>query len=200
MRHLSQGIAALVVVLLALAAAGCNKGPAEAALKAAERSLETAKPEIEKYTPAELTSLVTSVQEARARFDQGQYTDALKAAQELPAKIQAALAAATEKKTELVASWTEISGSLPKMVEALTTRVNDLAGMKKLPAGMDQAGVQTAKGELGVITQAWTAAADAFQGGDIPRAVSTAQGIKAKAEGLAAMLGVDLKAAAAPVM
>jgi hypothetical protein len=198
MAHLTKGVAVLVVASMGLAAAGCNKGPAEASLKAAEQALETARPELERYTPGELASLSATVQEARARFEQGSYTEALKSAQALPAKIQAALAAANEKKAELTAAWTEMAGSLPRMVEALTAKVNDLAGMRSLPRGMDKARVETAKSELGAITQAWTAATDAFQGGDIPRAVSTARDIKAKAESLAGAIGLAIAAPPAP--
>ena len=59
--------------------------------------------------PEELPALTSAVQAARAEFEKGNYTEALKAAQELPAKIQAAVAAAGEKKAQLTAAWTEMS-------------------------------------------------------------------------------------------
>jgi hypothetical protein len=54
----------------------------------------------------------------------------------------------------------------------------------------------TAQTDLGSLTQAWTEASAAFQGGDVPRAVKTAEDVKAKAEALAGMLGLT---AAPPV-
>ena len=48
--------------------------------------------------PEELGSLTSAAQAARSEFEKGNYTEALKAAQALPAQIQAALAAATVKK------------------------------------------------------------------------------------------------------
>ena len=54
----------------------------------------------------------------------------------------------------------------------------------------------SAQTDLGSVTQAWTEATAAFQGGDIPKALKTAQDVKAKADALAAMLG--LTAAPAP--
>ena len=204
MRHLTRGIAVLAVASVALATVGCNKGSAEAALKAADQAVETAKPELERYTPDAVAPLVTALGNARTLFDRGHYTDALKAARELPANVEAALAAAKEKKADLTVAWAEISGSLPKIVQALTARVGDIAGMKSLPKGMDKAGVETAKSELGAITEAWRAATDAFAGGDVPRALATARGVKAKAEALAEALGLDLAgvapAGADPVM
>src|SRR5512134_666737 len=98
MRHLTKAIAVLGVAALAAAAAGCNKGPAEAALKIAEQALEQARPDLARYTPDELTSLTAAVTDARTQFDNGSYTEALKAAQGLPVRVEAAVAAAAAKK------------------------------------------------------------------------------------------------------
>ena len=190
MRPLTKGIATLVVASLALFASACNKGPADAALKAADQALAAAQPEIEKYVPEELPALTSAAQAARAEFEKGNYTEALKAAQELPAKIQAAVAAAGEKKAQLTAAWTEMSGSLPGLVQSITEKVTTLAAAKSLPKGMTKDMLANAQTDLGSVTESWTAATAAFQGGDIPRAVQTAQGVKAKAEALAGMLGL----------
>ena len=66
------------------------------------------------------------MQAARAELEQGHYTAALKAAQALPAQIQGALAAATGQKSQMVATWNELSGSVPGQVQALTGK---LAGL-----------------------------------------------------------------------
>jgi predicted metal-dependent hydrolase len=197
MRHLTKGIAALAIVSLALFAVGCNKGPADAALKAADQALNAAKPEIEKYVPDELASLSTALQGARSEFEKGNYTEALKTAQELPAKIQAAVAAAAAAKERLTATWSELSGSLPGLVQSITEKVVALGAARSLPKGMTQemlAGVQT---DLASVTQAWTAARAAFQGGDIPKAVRTAQDVTVEADALAGRLGLDVAPAAA---
>jgi hypothetical protein len=196
MRHQTKAIAALAAVSLALFAVGCNKGPAEAALNAADQALAAAKPEIEKYAPEEVAPLTGAVQAARSEFETGNYTEALKAAQALPAKIQAALAAATAKKDELVAAWNDLSGSLPGQIQAITEKVAGLAAARTLPRGMTRDMLATAQTDLGSVTQAWAEATAAFQGGDIPKALETAQDVKGKADALARMLG--LPAAPAP--
>ena len=190
MRHLTKGTAALAVVTLAVCAAGCNKGPAEAALNAADQALAAAKPEIEMYVPEELGSLTSAAQAARSELEKGNYTEALKAAQALPAKIQAALAAATAKKDQLVAAWNELSGSLPGQVQAITEKVTGLAAAKGLPKGMTRDMLATAQTDLGSVTQAWAEATAAFRGGDIPKALKIAQDVKGKADALAGMLGL----------
>jgi hypothetical protein len=196
MRHLTKGIAALAVVSLAFFAVACNKGPAETALNAADQALAAAKPEIEMYVPEELGALTSAAQAARSDVEKGNYTEALKAAQALPAKIQAALAAATAKKDQLVAAWNDVSGSLPGLVQAITEKVTGIAAAKALPKGMTKDEIVTAQTDLGSVTQAWTEATVAFQGGDIPKALRIAQDVKTKADALAGKLG--LPAAPAP--
>jgi hypothetical protein len=204
MRDSTSAAACVVALALAVLAAGCNKGPAESALKAARQALDTASPELEKYAPEELASFTTVIKEAQALFDQGSYTGALKAAQPLPPRIEQALARATQRKEMLSATWTEVSGELPGLVAALSSKLAELEAGGRLPKGMDRDGVSTAKNDLSTISEAWRAAEDAFQGGDLPRAVRMAQDVKAKAERLAAAIGVDVPAVAptgaAPLM
>jgi hypothetical protein len=196
MRHLKRGMAALAVASVALASGACNKGPADAALKATGQALETARPEIERYTPEALAPLTTALASAQALFDRGRYTDALKAAQLLLPKVEDAAAAAKARKADLTVAWAEISGSMPKIVQLLTARVGELAAAKKAPQVVDKVGIETVKSELAAISEAWRSAADAFEGGDLPRALATARDVKAKAERLAATVGVDLAAIA----
>ena len=54
-----------------------------------------------------------------------------------------------------------------------------------------------AQADLGSVTQSWTEATAAFQGGDVPKALKTAQDVKVKADGLAGMLGLTPAPAAA---
>jgi hypothetical protein len=190
MPHLQRGILALAVLSLAFAAGACNKGPAEAALKLADQALAAAKPDLERYAPEELTALTNAASEAHANFEKGNYTDALKAAQGMPAKIQAAAAAAGKKKDELVDAWTRLSGEMPGLVQGLTAKVTELGAAKKLPKGMDAVTLANAQGSLASITEAWGLATAAFQGGDVPRALKLAQDVETKATALAGVVGL----------
>jgi hypothetical protein len=89
-----------------------------------------------------------------------------------------------------------MSGSLPGLVQAITGKVTGLAAAKALPKGMTKDEIVTAQTDLGSVTQAWTEATAAFQGGDIPKALKTAQDVKAKSDALAGMLGLAGPAAA----
>jgi hypothetical protein len=194
MRHFDRSTVALAVAGLLFAAAGCNKGPAEAALKAADRALEAAKPELEKYTPGEFATLATAAKDARAQFEAGHYTEALKAAQGLPSRVQDALAAATTKKDELAMAWAAMAERIPAAVGSLTRRVDEITRSQKLPAGMDAAGLATTKHDLDLLRQGWESAQKAFRDGEVPQAVDAARGVENQAETLAAAIGVDLTA------
>ena len=197
MRHLTRGIAALALVSLALIAAACNKAPAKASLEAADQALAAATPEIQKYAPAELAPLTSALQAARSELERGNYTEALKAGQALPAQIQAALAAAAVQKGQLTAAWNDLSGSLPGKIQAIAGKLSGLAEAKTLPRGMTREKLASAQTDLASVTQAFSEATAAFQGGDIPGALKTAQDVKAKVDALAGTLGVAAPAPAA---
>ena len=95
-------------------------------------------------------------------------------------------------------TWSELSGSLPGLVQSITEKVTALGAARSLPKGMTKDTLAGAQADLASVTQAWTEATAAFQGGDIPKAVKTAQDVKAKADALAGMLG--LTAAPPPVI
>ena len=85
----------------------------------------------------------------------GDYKTALASAQAIQQKSNDVLAKAKAKKDELTASWSQMSDSLPKMVDAIKSRVDILSQSKKLPAGMDAAKLASAKDGLAAATTAW---------------------------------------------
>ena len=78
-----------VLVLFASVVVACNKGPAEDALRVADQAIAAAQPELETYAPGEFAALNAAVRQARAQVSEGHYTDALRAAQEVPARVRA---------------------------------------------------------------------------------------------------------------
>lgn len=175
----------LPVLVLAAFAAACGKAPAEQALKAADSALEAARPQVEKYVPAEWKSLSEGAASAKAQFEQGNYKEALTAAQGLVPKVQAAVAAAEAKKKEMMASFEAMKTSLPTALDALGKQLTAYAAMKKLPAGIDKAAVAAAQAELPNVSQAWTDATAAFDGGDVMKAVEGGLTVKSKLDELA---------------
>jgi soluble cytochrome b562 len=151
-----------------------------------------------KYVPDQVKGLEDGLKSAKDAFAKKDYKAALAAVKDIPAKAKDLAAAAAAKKGELTKAWEDMSGGLPKMVEAIKSRVDILSKSKKLPAGMDQAKFDGAKSGLTEITQMWDDAQKAFQGGNLADAVSKANTVKDKAAQIMDTLGMKAPAAAAP--
>lgn len=159
------------LMILPLVVVGCSKGPAEAALKAADEAIAKVKPEAEKFVPEQFKALTETAAAAKANFDKGDYAAALNSAKDLPAKATEVATAAAAKKDELVAKWNEMSKNIPAAILGLNDNLKALTAMKKLPPGVDAAKIENVKGQMDAINTAWTKAGEAFTAGDITGAI-----------------------------
>ena len=180
-RHVYSLIIVILAGTLLVACGSADKGPAEAALKAAEEAINAAKAEVSKYMPDEAKSLDAGLAAAREKFNSGDFKAALSEAQALTAKAKDMASAATAKKTELSKTWQEMSAGMPKVVDAIKSRVDILSQAKKLPAGMTAEKLAEAKNGLAEITKEWTEATAASSGGNLMDAVAKATAVKKKA-------------------
>jgi len=185
MRHDPYPRTALLAGLgLVLLAAACNKGPAEEAIKAAEQALAGA-PEVERYAPEEFAAVSQAVRGARASFAAGRYTDALRAVQPLPDRIAAAAEVATRRKADTAAAWAALAAELPARLAALAARLDALAS-----AGVSGERLAPAHADLEALDTAWAGAVAASERGELPQAVAAGSDVKAKADAVAARLGL----------
>ena len=183
---------ALMMLVLFAAACSSSSKPAEEAIKVAEEAINAAKGEAVKYVPDQVKGLEDGLQTAKDAFAKKDYTAALSAAKDLPAKAKDLPAAAAAKKTELTKVWEEMSGGLPMMVNAIKSRVDILSKSKKLPANIDQAKFDGIKAGLPEVTQIWGDAQKAFSGGNLADAVSKAKTLKDKAVEMMTTLGMQV--------
>ena len=191
---MKKGFALIAVLLVGcILGVGCSrdKEPAEAAIKAAEAAVAAAKAEAVKYVPDQVKGVEDALKTAKDAFEKKEYTQALNAAKDLPAKAKELAAAAEAKKAEMTKAWGEMAEGLPKMVAAIKSRVDILSMSKKLPANLDKAKLEGAKAGLAEITQAWTDADSAFKGGNISDALAKANAVKAKAAEIMTTLGMQ---------
>ena len=180
-RHVSSFIAMLLVAILVAACGSADKGPAETALKAAEEAINSAKGEASKYVPDQVSSLDSALAATREKLSKGDYKAVLSEAPALTSKAQEIASAAAAKKAELTKSWEGLSSGMPRVVEAIKSRVDILSQSKKLPAGMSAETLAQAKAGLSEITQQWTAATEASKNGNLMDAVAKASSVKVKA-------------------
>src|SRR4030095_185682 len=180
-RHVYSFIVMILAATLMAACGSGDKGPAETALKAAEAALESAKGEASKDMPDQVKSWESALSWAREKLSKGDYKAVLSEAPALTSKAQEVASAAAAKKAELAKSWEDMSAGMPKVVEAIKSRVDILSQSKKLPAGMSAETLAQAKAGLSEITQQWTAATEASKGGNLADAVAKASSVKVKA-------------------
>lgn len=186
----------VLAVVLLLAACSSSKGPAEQAIQAAEVAYDSVKAEALKYVPDQAQAVETALSAAKESFAKGDYLAALNSAKDLAPKAKDLATAVAAKKEELTKNWSEMSAGLPKMVEAIKSRVNILSKSKKLPAGLDKAKFDGVKSGLAEITQTWTDATGAFQSGNLTDAVAKAKTVKDKAIEIMTTLRMQAPAAA----
>ena len=191
------GIALAIAVLALAACESAEKAPAAAALSAAQTAIDAVNTEAMKYVPDQVKSVEDALATAKANFEKKDYKAALAGAQDVATKAKELGAAAATKKAELTKSWEEVSSGVPKMAEAIKSRVDILSQSKKLPAGLDKAKVDDAKAGLASMNQSWTQASDAYKSGDVSGAVVKAKAAKDKAVEIMTALNMTVPQAAA---
>jgi hypothetical protein len=179
-RHAYEFILLVFVVTWLGACGSADKGPAETALKGAEEAINTAKAEASKYLPDQMKSLEASLAATREKLGKEDYKGVLSDAPALTAKAQEVASAAAAKKAELAKEWQEMSAGMPKVVDAIQSRVDILSQSKKLPAGMSAETLAQAKTGLSEITQQWTEATQASKD-NLMDAVAKGTSVKVKA-------------------
>lgn len=182
------------LVLLAVAgvlagSTGCAKQSAESAITKTETALAAIKDQAEKLAPSDLKSLTDSLAGMKAKVAAGDYDAALMGARGLGNMVRDLSSQLEQRKGQLNTTFTAMTAELPKQIEELTAKVTQLAGMKKLPGGIDPAKFAALKTDAAGWGAAWTAAADAFKAGNLAEAVSKGTELKNKVAAATALLG-----------
>jgi len=197
---MKRNLISLAIILLAstvmLSACASDKGPAEVAIKAAEEAVNAVKGEAAKYVPDQVKSLEGALAAVKDKFAKEDYKAAIPEATALTAKAKEVAEAAKAKKEELTKSWTDLSGGVPKMVEAVQSRVDMLSKSKKLPANLTAEKFAEAKSALAAAKEEWAKAGESFKTGNAAEAVSMANAVKEKAAKAMELLGMPVPAGA----
>jgi len=172
----------LGLMVVPMFAAGCSKGPAEAALKAADEAIAKIAPDAEKYVPEQFKTLTDAAAAAKANFDKGDYAAALAAAKDLPTKATEVMTAATAKKDELMGQWNVLSKDMPILVADWQKKIDELIASKKLPKTATPERIEEIKAKFAEVNTTWTKATEAFNAGDIKGALENAGAVKASVD------------------
>jgi HEPN domain-containing protein len=165
-------------------------------LKAAEKAISEVKPEAEKLVPDQFKALEATLNGAKEKFGKKDYKAALSDAQAIPGKVKDLVASLNAKKDELTKTWTNLDEGIPKMMEAIKSRVGILSKSKKLPANLTKEKFEEAKSGLDNALKDWETAKESFKGGMLGEAVAKGNTVKEKAVQILQILGMPVPEAA----
>jgi hypothetical protein len=193
---------AALISLAALMIAACasQREPAQKMINDIEAAVTMASSDAAKYVPDQLNDVQTKLGDLKAAFDRQDYKSVVTAAPAVLGEAMGLASAAAAKKAEVVQGlneqWTALSGAVPGYMAAIQSRIDLLSkkSSRKLAAGID---LDAAKSGLSDATSLWSKAQGAFGNGNMDEAASTAKDVKAKLDGLATSLKMDLSARAA---
>jgi len=189
----------LLATLAAVLVVGCanQKAPAEQAVAGAETALATVRDDAQKYVPDQLQAVDSQLAALKDSLTKGDYKSVLTGAPTLNSAISSLKDAAEAKKADAEAAlakakdaWGPLSAEVPKMVEAIQSRVTALSKSHHLPKGVTKDGLASAKSGVDSLKSMWSDASNASASGDFTTAVSKAQAAKDKAAEIMKSLGM----------
>jgi hypothetical protein len=190
-------------VLTASLAAGCSQqGPAEQAVDAAEQALADVHEAALRYVPQEYGRLKAELDVARAALREEKYADAIAAARGLPARAQEVAAAAAAAREVAMAQlrerWAALAGPMAGRIAGLESRIGELDGASRLPAGIGREAIEAARHDLDLTRKSWEDAQAAFGQDDLEAAVGRAMASDRAITRLLQSLGVEPEATGKP--
>ena len=189
----------LLATLAAVLVVGCanQKAPAEQAVAGAETALGAVRDDAQKYVPDQLQAVDSQLAALKDSLTKGDYKAVLTGAPTLNSAISSLKDAAEAKKADTEAAlakakdaWGPLSAEVPKMVDAIQSRVTALSKSHHLPKGVTKDGLASAKSGVDSLKSTWSDASSASASGDFTTAVTKAQGVKDKAAEIMKSLGM----------
>jgi hypothetical protein len=189
----------LLATLAAVLVVGCanQKAPAEQAVAGAETALGAVRDDAQKYVPDQLQAVDSQLAALKDSLTKGDYKAVLTGAPTLNSAISSLKDAAEAKKADAEAAlakakdaWGPLSAEVPKMVDAIQSRITALSKSHHLPRGVTKDGLASAKSGVDSLKSAWSDASNASASGDFTTAVTKAQGVKDKAAEIMKSLGM----------
>jgi hypothetical protein len=183
--------AVLAAASLVLAACTNQKEPAEQTFAKIESSLAEFHADAERYASEELKDVDADVANMRKNLAKQDYGAVIMAAPSVSSSIAALKETVAQRKADaeqMIAAaqteWADLSANVPKAVETLQARVDQLSKTRKLPKGLDKAGFDAAKTDFENLKTEWTQASAEFAEGKVADAVRKARAIKAQSDEL----------------
>jgi len=184
----------LAVAASALLVTGCarQKDEATKALTAIETSVSSMKEDGMKYAPVAYDGVQSTLGMLKDSLAKEDYKSVMAGTPEMNKAVDSlktAIASGKEQFTAAAAQWGTMSADVPKMVEAIQSRVDILSSSKKLPKNVSKDALESAKSGLEWMKSTWAEATAAAS--DKPaEAVEKARAVQAKGAEVLAALGM----------
>lgn len=192
--RISRALMSLAASAFLFTGCASDEEPARQALLAAEASLAEIRVDAAKYAPADLQSAEVRLAKAKADLAKEEYKDVLGGATQLTKEVATLKEVVTSKQTQAVAAtheWETLSEQVPKMVQAIESRVDTLSGSPKLPQDVNKESFEAAKLALESMKTLWAEASAAFDAGRAVEAADKARMVQAKGEQVIDQLGMS---------
>jgi hypothetical protein len=186
----------MAIAATALLVTGCGKMKNEAtqALTTLETSVSGLKEDGMKYAPVAYQGVESTLATLKDSLAKEDYKSVLAGTPELTKAVDSlktAIASGKEQFEAATAEWGSLSTDVPKMVEAIQSRVDILSSSKKLPKNISQEAFDGAKSGLDSMKSMWNEATAAATDGKPSEAVEKANAVKAKGAEVLAALGMS---------
>jgi hypothetical protein len=188
----------LALAATTLIATGCaqQKAPATKALAAIESSLAEVRDDAAKYAPEGLKGVDSQIARLKESLDKKEYDNVLAgtpALEKAVGSLRDAVAAGKKHAAAALAAakteWESLNSEVPKMVENIQTRVDELS-KKKVRFRVSKDELESAKSGLEWMKSEWAEATAASNSGKQIAAAEKARAVKAKGEEVQKTLGM----------
>jgi hypothetical protein len=176
-----------IIVVIAMLAVACasQKEPAEKAVAAAESAIASLRDEAAKFAPEALQGVESTLAGVKDKLAKGDYKAVLAESPQLTAAVNSLRETVSAKKAEweaanaaATAEWNTLSADVPRMVEAIQSRVDILGKSRKLPRNVSQEAFDSAKQRLESMKATWAEATSAFASGNAVDAAAKANSVR----------------------
>jgi chromosome segregation ATPase len=185
---------ALLPLAAAMILAGCGKADtSQSVIGQAEGAVTTVRDSAQAYAPEELKSAEAKLAQMKQDHEQKNYEAVVAAVPDMNAQIKSINDAVAAKQVASVAAeqeWTTLNQEVPKAVEVIQARVDELAGSAKLPKDVTKEAVATSKTELETVKATWAAAEADASAGKLVEATEKGRTVQAKVAELKTQLQV----------
>lgn len=178
-----------LVTAIGLGLGGCAERSARSAVETAETQIAAIRDEAQRLAPDRLKSLTDSLESIKGRLSEGDYRSVVMSARSISALTRDLEANLANTKSQLETAFQNASNELPGQLNAAVAKVNEVAGLRRLPAGIDPAKFNSLKDESATWMDSWNKAKADFDAGNLAQAMSSVNTLRSKVREVGNLLG-----------